>query len=303
MADRSSSEFQGNNASPKKTGAEIISVIKGTPKAPEPTNQVKPITIPEDQDSQLIYFKNMVGQSLRNKDRSLQERSQIANDVAEQTVAYKKRIVGLEEELAKTEELVLVDELTGLPNIRALYQDIQKKIDGRERQEMEGKIQEPLRVSIFDFDKFKNLNEAFGHITANEILKLMKIINQELRPGDQIYRLGGDEFVLVAQGGGESGILSITDRMNERMEKESSEKLKTAEIVNQDIEAPKFARMSFGTAEYQKGEDISELIARADVGLNNVKQQGRGQNFFAQLNPDGQITVRNLLSEGNSLAA
>src|SRR6185369_16305410 len=85
-----------------------------------------------------------------------------------------------------------VDFLTGLPNGRSLFVHVEQEVtrckhDGR-----------PLAVLVCDLDGFKNVNDTFGHLEGNRILrKAASIFKRNSRPSDYVARMGGDEFVIV----------------------------------------------------------------------------------------------------------
>ncbi len=93
-------------------------------------------------------------------------------------------------EQAKTS--ATVDFLTGLPNARSLFLQLDGEVSRSSREE------KPLAVVVCDLDGFKQVNDQFGHLVGNDLLKVVAtILRQSCRNYDYVARMGGDEFVIV----------------------------------------------------------------------------------------------------------
>ncbi|WP_374572423.1 diguanylate cyclase domain-containing protein [Phenylobacterium sp.] len=158
------------------------------------------------------------------------------------------------------------DVLTGLPN----------RVELRERFEEEISAVEPggpfLALHFLDLDRFKPVNDAFGHPTGDAVLQAVAgRLAGMLRTGDTAARLGGDEFVVV-----QSGV------------KHADEARLLAYRIQRVISAPYMVRgqeihigVSVGIAlAPQDGEDLDVLAARADAALYQAKSRGRGTVAF-----------------------
>jgi diguanylate cyclase (GGDEF)-like protein len=102
-------------------------------------------------------------------------------------------ILKLNEELIKKlEEEAKIDYLTGLPNRKALHEELTKQINRIKR-----KKGETLCLGILDLDNFKLINDTFGHIEGDKVLReVARIIKSHLRNYDIFGRWGGDEFII-----------------------------------------------------------------------------------------------------------
>ncbi|CAM4013965.1 GGDEF domain-containing protein [Mesobacillus thioparans] len=162
------------------------------------------------------------------------------------------------------EEMALRDGLTGLFNQRAFQTILDDYFPS------EVKDPGPLSLIIFDIDFFKVFNDKNGHLLGNEVLmKLAKVIEGSLAPGDFSFRFGGEEFVVLLPGTS----LPKAEAM--------------AEVIRQNVEAASFPgeetqphgtlTVSIGTActDHPAITSKNELIEAADQALYQAKRSGK----------------------------
>jgi len=128
-------------------------------------------------------------------------------------VAVGERILQLEENLrnalVRLEQQAWADDLTGLMNRRAMYQNGIKEI-ARARRE-----KSPLSVLFIDVDKFKFINDTYGHLAGDKALKLVaRLISSNTRVYDQVGRWAGDEFVVLLPGAGREQAAGVVERIH-----------------------------------------------------------------------------------------
>jgi diguanylate cyclase (GGDEF)-like protein len=105
------------------------------------------------------------------------------------------------------------DELTGLPNRRKFEERLEMELVRSRR------YQRPLSLFIFDIDNFKEINDSYGHIVGDEILKLLSTQGKnEIREIDFLARWGGDEFVFFMPETGEKPAIEICRRLKDKIE-------------------------------------------------------------------------------------
>src|SRR4051794_1980018 len=174
------------------------------------------------------------------------------------------RLAGLAHELAEGQEslaaLALEDPLTGLPNKRAFNDRLEAEL-GRAAREYY-----PVSVVAMDLDKFKQINDTWGHAVGDDALKkLSRELKRHVRAGALCGRLGGDEFMLALVRADAATAAKVLQRI--------ADALAPVEVGpgRQKI------RFSAGIAESPRhATDMNQITARADAALYWVKAHGRG---------------------------
>ncbi len=155
----------------------------------------------------------------------------------------------------------LHDALTGLPNRLLLSNRIEYEVAIAAREK------KSVYVLFFDLDRFKYVNDMFGHDTGDVLLKTFAArMSSCLRKSDTLARLGGDEFVLlVGNVADESEVFKLIDKLLKVI-------AEPVMIENQEITIT----ASIGLSIYpQDGEDVGTLLKRADSAMYQAKAQGR----------------------------
>jgi diguanylate cyclase (GGDEF)-like protein len=167
---------------------------------------------------------------------------------------------GLEKANQTIRDIAMRDALTGVYNRRHVWTEIGKE-EVRASQD-----HSMFCVCIVDLDKFKSINDTFGHAVGDDVLRMVaKAIESEVRQGDCFGRYGGEEFLLLLKDTSREGAKQFSERIRER-----TEALRFADYP--DIRG---ITVSVGIAEYHEGEKFSNTIDRADKALYAAKSGGR----------------------------
>jgi diguanylate cyclase (GGDEF)-like protein len=190
--------------------------------------------------------------------------------------AVGRRIIGLHREVeAKNrllEQLALTDELTELPNRRAIEQWATRQLNGAVRHDF------PFWVVMADIDQFKLVNDSYGHEAGDTVLKkFSQILRDNTRQSDICGRVGGDEFVIIISHAACEGIEVLVQRIREQLELQRFPFNRDGCLVT----------ASFGIAGFDHGrlKEFERLMVQADTALYAAKRLGRNRVELAPSEP------------------
>ena len=163
------------------------------------------------------------------------------------------------------EENALTDELTKLPNRRALAQRFLQEMQ-RARRHHAG-----ITFVMVDLDHFKQVNDTFGHLNGDAVLaELATILSTGLRESDVCARYGGEEFALILPETTEAGARVLAERLR-------------AKVAAATFPGGLKLTISVGVAATEEPALFTQLIDRADQALYVAKQGGRNQVRVADM--------------------
>lgn len=149
--------------------------------------------------------------------------------------------------------LVFTDNLTKAYNRRKFYQVIDLEISRFERYRI------PFSIVIFDLDDFKKINDQYGHLAGDSVLKsVSNIINKNIRKNDWLFRWGGDEFVVLFS----NAEFSIAEELSQKLQ---------AYISNYSFVKDINVTISCGVATYK--DSVDNLLYLADQRMYKNKQR------------------------------
>ena len=157
-------------------------------------------------------------------------------------------------------DMAVTDSLTGLYVRRYFMVKLQEEIHRAER------YNKRLSVIMADLDRFKTINDTYGHDAGDRALKaISKFLQKNIRDVDAIARYGGEEFVMLIPDADKEAAFCLAERLRDELAKVELEDLPPVTI-------------SLGIATYPSdGTDLEELIKRADAAMYEAKQQGRNK--------------------------
>ena len=158
----------------------------------------------------------------------------------------------------QAESSATTDYLTGLPNARSLFLQLDRELARCKRDNTS------LTVMVSDMDGFKQVNDRFGHLEGNRVLRLFaQALKDSCREYDYVARMGGDEFVVIAPGLASDGASKKADQMRTLARQAG------AEVCGEEI-----LSLSVGRAVFpEDGEDAEHLLAESDRRMYVEKQK------------------------------
>nr|WP_320192473.1 cache domain-containing protein [uncultured Desulfobacter sp.] len=125
-----------------------------------------------------------------------------------------------------------------------------------------------LSLVVFDIDKFKQINDRFGHLAGDDVLKKLALLCQNnIRASDIFARWGGEEFVVLSPESDKNRTIVFAEKLRRLIEEYS-------------FSIPLQVTCSFGVTEYREGESVDSFIHRADQALYTAKEEGRNKVVF-----------------------
>lgn len=196
------------------------------------------------------------------RDRREQELAGRLQGLSERVASMEHEALGYREHLEEQRQKALLDPLTGLPNRAAWSEQVEREM--LDWQENGGH----LAMAILDLDHFKRINDNYGHLAGDKVLKIVADqLRKRLRGRDFIARFGGEEFVLL--------LPQTTPAVAAQM----------AEVLRATVEACPFhfkgervvITTSIGLGAFRSGERSDQVLKRADAALYRAKEQGRNR--------------------------
>ncbi len=180
----------------------------------------------------------------------------------ESVAQLKSEVSKYETKLKSVEQLAVQDALTGIFNRRGIEERIEWRIGHKET----------FCIVILDMNRFKEVNDTHGHLVGDDLLKqFSQELRGNIRSSDLAGRWGGDEFIVILDGG-----IDVAKAQIERVQRwvfgEYTIQLEPkASAIKVQVEA------SIGLAQWQPGENVAQLIARADSAMYGQKKKARAQ--------------------------
>lgn len=173
-----------------------------------------------------------------------------------------------QEEIAKLHYESIRDDLTGLLNYRAFDQDMRNL--AREKDST------PVLLAILDIDHFKKVNDTYGHLNGNVVLrafsrKLESEVYHNFDSNCAVYRFGGEEFTIVVKDDSYAKVIKLLNNLNEYF---ASHPVKTPD--DQQI----YFSFSGGLTRHLEDKTFNQTLARADNLVYQAKNSGRKQILF-----------------------
>lgn len=201
-------------------------------------------------------------QHQKQRDEREQEVAARLHSLAERVAHMEQEALGYREHLEEQRQKALIDPLTGLPNRAAWSERLDHEIN---QWQQHGNT---LLLAMLDLDHFKRINDNYGHLAGDKLLKIIaSVLRKRLRGTDFIARFGGEEFVLLMP----DTVPTVGAKLLEKL--------------RASIEAcpfhfkgePVTITISMGLTAFKPGEHSDLVLKRADQALYRAKHAGRNQ--------------------------
>lgn len=197
--------------------------------------------------------------------RSTSEMRETNRALEERLTLSKNEISNLQQSLEAIRAESLTDPLTGLGNRKYFDRMIGMAVQSALASG------EPLCLLLFDIDHFKSFNDSYGHLTGDQVLRLVGLsLKQTIKGQDITARYGGEEFAVVLPDTALRQALTVADHIRRAVMAKELKKKSTGEILGR-------VTISVGVSMLKEGDDTDALIERADACLYAAKRNGRNR--------------------------
>lgn len=236
-------------------------------------NTISEIQHSVENSNDILSLKKNISQQLdcitQAMDKHNNQVEDNADDIFSRIKSLGERMEAMEKEanhmrstIEEQRKQTMKDGLTGLPNRTAYAEYIEKELARSQRHDL------ALSLVVCDIDHFKNINDSFGHLSGDKVLKLVAgCVEKSLRVSDFVARYGGEEFVILMPETPLEAAQLATEKVRSAID----------ECAFHFKAKPVSITASFGVAQLRGDESIETLFDRADKALYQAKQTGRNK--------------------------
>lgn len=201
-------------------------------------------------------------QHQKQRDEREQEVAARLQGLAERVAHMEQEAMGYREHLEEQRQKALIDPLTGLPNRAAWSERLEHEIS---QWQQHGNT---LLLAMLDLDHFKRINDNYGHLAGDKVLKIIAgVLRKRLRGSDFIARFGGEEFVLLMPATTLASGAKLLDNLRASVEA----------CPFHFKGEPVTITVSMGLTAFKPGENSDLVLKRADQALYRAKGAGRNR--------------------------
>jgi diguanylate cyclase len=220
-------------------------------------NATQKLAVAQNRDQVKVIVESLVTSTreMRETNMALEDRLTLS----------KSEISNLQQSLEAIRAESLTDPLTGLGNRKYFDRSIEIAVQNALANG------EPLSLLMFDIDHFKSFNDSYGHLTGDQVLRLVGMsLKQTIKGQDITARYGGEEFVVLLPNTAMRQALTVADHIRRAIMSKELKKKSTGEILGR-------VTISVGVSMLKPDDDTDSLIERADACLYAAKRNGRNR--------------------------
>ncbi|MGD8428990.1 MAG: GGDEF domain-containing protein [Ectothiorhodospiraceae bacterium] len=197
-----------------------------------------------------------------SQERRRREAETRADSLSERLKESEQETATLQQSLIQQRMRAQIDTLTQVANREAYNQRLEHEYARWRRRHT------PLSLAFADVDRFKYINDRFGHNVGDRVLQaLAHTLKSNLRPSDLIARYGGEEFVILMPETDTTGARVVAERLRRALEGQPFHAGEERIPIT----------VSFGVTEFRPGDTPEDALKRADHALYDAKRAGRNQ--------------------------
>jgi len=210
-----------------------------------------------DEDALKMLSSRLLKETRRMQDMNRRLEAELENS--------KDDISLLQRDLDEVRKESMLDPLTKIPNRKCFDEQFAADLE-RTRD-----TKTPLSLLVFDIDHFKAFNDTYGHLTGDQVLRLVaQVLKANLRGRDMPARFGGEEFVAILPETELDGAITVAENIRRSVQAKELLKRSTNEKLGR-------ITLSVGAAQWREGDTVAGLIERADKCLYAAKGAGRNR--------------------------
>lgn len=212
-----------------------------------------------DRSNSVEDIRNLTDEVIRDS----REVERNASSTSDRLTTASEEISRLKEELENARRDARTDPLTGLPNRRGFFDLLQDQLD-RHKENVES-----FGLLLADVDHFKSINDRYGHLVGDKILRFVaRTLHAHVKGQDSVIRYGGEEFAIILPQTGFHGAMAVANQLRQKI---STSRLRLAES-GRELGG---LTISLGVSIPQMNDNPETLLRRADDCLMQAKREGR----------------------------
>jgi len=215
-----------------------------------------------------IFIKNRFTKPIENIVDSITSHTKVKdkvilslnNELSDISNSYNNLLYQLTKEIDLNRQLLLIDPLTKSYNRKAFENTIIEVIS------LFNRYNTPFSLILLDIDKFKEINDNYGHLVGDNVLiEMVALITKNIRKTDTLYRVGGEEFFIICKNTMQLDVINIAEKLRETIEK------------SLNVIENKTVTVSIGVTEVIENDTKDAIYKRVDDNLYFSKNNGRNR--------------------------